>query len=62
MEGRGHYQKCWRTGLIFGALAACLSLPQTSWAWGRNAHRLIVNKAVDTLPGEVRAFFEAGRS
>ena len=61
MEGRSHFQKCWRVGLIFGALMACLSLPQPSWAWGRNAHRLIVNKAVDTLPADIRGFFEASR-
>jgi hypothetical protein len=38
-----------------------LFLPQVSRAWGRNAHRLIINKAVDTLPADVRSFFEASR-
>ncbi|PYU11815.1 MAG: hypothetical protein DMG37_15345 [Acidobacteria bacterium] len=46
--------------MAFG-IVSFLFLPQNSWAWGRNAHRLIINKAVDTLPGDVRAFFEAGR-
>jgi hypothetical protein len=59
------YQKCWRAGLVFGILAASLSLPQNSLAWGRNAHRLIINKAVDTLPADLRdlrAFFEFNRN
>jgi hypothetical protein len=56
------YQKCWRSGLVLSILAVSLSLPQNSWAWGRSAHRLIVNKAVDTLPSDVRAFFEANRN
>ncbi len=56
------YQKCWRAGVVFGILAASLSLPQNSCAWGRNAHRLIINKAVDTLPADVRSFFEFNRN
>src|SRR5438046_8419910 len=59
------YLKCWRAGLVFGILAAFLSLPQDSLAWGRNAHRLIINKAVDTLPADLRdlrAFFEFNRN
>lgn len=31
-------------------------------AWGNNAQRLIVNHAVDTLPYELRPFFENNRS
>jgi len=47
--------------LVFGLLAASLFYPQQSRAWGRNAHRLIINKAVDTLPSDIRSFFEASR-
>ncbi len=36
------------------------SLP-SSFAWGDNAQRLIANKAVETLPDEIRPFFEANR-
>ena len=43
-------------------LAVCLLLPNRSAAWGNNAQRLIVNHAVDTLPPEVRPFFEANRN
>jgi len=56
-----YYQKSWRAGLVFGILAAFLFSPQNSCAWGRNTHRLIINKAVDTLPADARAFFEANR-
>jgi len=41
-------------GLLAGASPAL--------AWGANGHRLISNKAVDTLPPELRGFFEANRN
>src|SRR6266404_1053468 len=47
---------------IAGALACLmlfLSCPQHSRAWGRNGHRLVVNKAIDTLPQDIRPFFES---
>ena len=52
-----------RTGLIalFTAAVAFAAFPQRAEAWGRNAHRLIINKAVDTLPTDVRSFFETSR-
>lgn len=43
-------------------LVACLLLPNHTLAWGNNAQRLIVNHAVDTLPPEIRPFFEANRN
>jgi hypothetical protein len=46
---------------MLAALAALAVSPRCAYAWGRNAHRLIINKAVDTLPADVRPFFEAGR-
>ena len=30
--------------------------------WGNNANKLIVNRAVDTLPADLRPFFDANRS
>lgn len=36
-------------------------LPPCADAWGRNANKLIINQAVDTLPPDVRAFFDASR-
>ena len=41
--------------------AALLLLPATLPAWGPNAHRLVINKAIDTLPPELRSWFEANR-
>jgi hypothetical protein len=40
----------------------CLLLPNHSFAWGRGAHRLVVNKAIETLPADIRPFFEANRT
>ena len=39
-----------------------LCFPVGGFAWGTNAQRLIVNHAVDTLPYELRPFFEANRN
>ena len=41
--------------------AALVFLPGSLPAWGPNAHRLVVNKAIDTLPPELRPWFEANR-
>lgn len=38
-----------------------LLLASGAWAWGENAQRLIVNRAVDTVPSDMRAFFEDNR-
>jgi hypothetical protein len=44
------------------ATAACLwLLPAAAHAWGASAQRLIAAKAIETLPPEVRAFFQANR-
>jgi hypothetical protein len=45
----------------FVAAAVLAVFPRCAEAWGRNAQKLIVNKAVDTLPADVRPFFEASR-
>ena len=33
----------------------------SSFGWGENGERMIVDKAVDTLPDEIRPFFQANR-
>jgi hypothetical protein len=43
------------------AAAIALMLPALAGAWGANAHRLVANKAFDTLPLELRAFYEGNR-
>jgi hypothetical protein len=45
----------------FVALLAVLIAPIPAFAWGANAQRLIVNRAVDTLPPELQSFFDANR-
>jgi hypothetical protein len=48
-----------------GALALAASLLflglSSSFGWGQNADRIVVNKAVDGLPDEMRSFFQANR-
>jgi hypothetical protein len=44
------------------ALALAALVPATVSAWGPNGHRLIANKAIDTLPPELRPWFDANRS
>jgi hypothetical protein len=43
------------------AALIALLLPLQTFAWGANAERLIANRAVETLPPDVRPFFEANR-
>lgn len=46
--------------LVFAATFALL--PQHAAAWGRNAHKLVLNQAIDTLPLDIRSFFESYRT
>jgi hypothetical protein len=57
-------QPPYRSGALRVALLsfACLTLVGRTLAWGNNAQRIIVNHAVDTLPAELRPFFEANRN
>ncbi len=41
---------------------AALLAPGDAFAWGANGHRLITSKAIESLPPEVRPFFEANRN
>jgi hypothetical protein len=41
--------------------AVLLAAPQLARAWGANAQRLVTSKAVETLPPDIRGFFEANR-
>ena len=48
---------------IAGLLAVCFGfLPAELFAWGSNGQRLIISHAVDTLPYEMRPFFETNRT
>jgi hypothetical protein len=48
-----------RASLLCAILAALA--PVSAWAWGANAQRLIATRAVETLPPELRPFFDANR-
>lgn len=50
------------TAILLAASATFFLFPETGAAWGRNANKLIVNQAIDTLPSDIRAFFDASRS
>jgi hypothetical protein len=43
------------------ALALCFVLPHSAHAWGNSAQRLVLNKAVETLPADLRGFFDGNR-
>jgi hypothetical protein len=46
--------------LSFGILILAAASP--TWAWGPKAHRIVVDKAVDSLPSDVRSFYAMQRS
>ncbi len=48
-------------GKVLLLAVAGLLAPRLALAWGESAQRLIVNRAVDTLPFELRPFFENNR-
>jgi hypothetical protein len=44
-------------------VAVCLALsPSRASAWGGNGQKVVVNQAIDTLPGELRTYFENNRA
>ncbi|MBI3404443.1 MAG: hypothetical protein HY046_03190 [Acidobacteria bacterium] len=49
-----------QTGAVAFAAAAFI-FPSPSFGWGANAQKVITSKAVETLPPELRSFFEANR-
>jgi hypothetical protein len=48
--------------ILFCAIVVLALTPGQAFAWGANAQKIVVNKAVDTLPLDVRAFFDANRA
>jgi hypothetical protein len=51
-----------RAALAVAAVFLLLCVPAAGLAWGLNGQRLVINHAVDTLPSDVRGFFEANRN
>ena len=62
MYGEPYFKTKRNAGLCLALLVLLLNLPRPALAWGNNAQRLIINHAVDSLPYEARAFFDANRS
>ncbi len=50
-----------RAGVLLVCAAFFALFPKEAPAWGRNAHKMVVNQAIDTLPQDIRSFFEANR-
>ena len=48
--------------VAIGTLTAALFFPSTAHAWGFDAHRFIVSRAIDMLPAPLKPFFEANRA
>ena len=48
--------------LCFPLALAIALWPSLALAWGNNANRLVINRAIDTLPQDIRPFFDANRS
>jgi hypothetical protein len=46
---------------LLAAAVICAFFPAASLAWGRNGQKLIINQAIETLPPEIRGYFEANR-
>jgi hypothetical protein len=57
-----HQQKFVKLVALLCTLLLCLGLfSRKARAWGNSAQRMIVSHAVDTLPNDIRYFFEANR-
>ncbi|MFB3921406.1 MAG: hypothetical protein ACE145_06765 [Terriglobia bacterium] len=48
-------------GLLIAGLAFWLTTGSAALAWGPTAHRLVNNWAIETLPPEIRGYFDANR-
>lgn len=51
-----------RLAALLLLMAGVALFPRHTTAWGRNADKLVVNQAIDTLPQDIRSFFEANRA
>ena len=47
---------------LFGIAFASAIFPSAAFPWGNNANKLIVNRAIDTLPADLRPFFDGSRT
>ena len=61
MNSRLQQTFCSAAPLLAVLFLACALLPSGARAWGENGQRLVVNRAVDTVPSVIRPFFENNR-
>jgi hypothetical protein len=54
--------RCPGDAVLFVTLIFFVLYPVSTRAWGKSAQRLVVNQAIDSLPPELRPFFEANRA
>src|SRR5260221_14567184 len=47
--------------LVAAAIVAALLVPAPAWAWGFTAHKLIMARAIELLPPELKPLFERYR-
>jgi hypothetical protein len=52
----------WQAIILLAVLSGGALFPGQALAWSGNGQKLVVNKAIDTLPPDIRTFFEANRS
>jgi hypothetical protein len=64
MQRQSHSDSLVRIGAAFAlfALAFFALFSQNAQAWGTNGQKLVLNKAIDTLPLDIRPFFDANRT
>ena len=62
MLARYFHNKSKSTAGMLVCLALFCWFPQNSLAWGKNGQKLVLNKAIDTLPPEIQFFFENSRA
>ncbi|HXM92537.1 MAG TPA: hypothetical protein VN974_13380, partial [Candidatus Dormibacteraeota bacterium] len=56
------YRATFRRTRFISVAVIFVVFPHSARAWGRNGNKLVVNKAIDTLPADIRAFFESNRA
>lgn len=56
------FHRLYKATLLLAATSLLLAAPRGAHAWGRNGNKLVVNKAIDTLPADIRDFFESNRA
>ena len=48
--------------MVIALLVLLIALPAPALAWGTAAHRVLMTRAIDLLPAEIKPFFDANRA